>query len=45
MDYFPDNTPTHFTTRLPQRTPLQKKFDIGMNEIDHKIGIAVKKNC
>ena len=114
MDYFPDNTLTHFTTRLPQmmdldrlweiglaeiqypnswynikkgeawvhvdvylevnqlqrntfqlpagyfpspkrilkaiegkklRTPLQKKFDIVMNEIDHKIGIAVKKDC
>ena len=27
------------------RTPLNKKFDIGMNEIDHKIGIAVKKDC
>ena len=27
------------------RTPLRKKFDIGMNEIDHKIGIAVKKDC
>jgi hypothetical protein len=25
--------------------PLRKKFDIGMNEIDHKIGIAVKKDC
>jgi hypothetical protein len=24
---------------------LKKKFNIGMNEIDHKIGIAVKKNC
>jgi hypothetical protein len=114
MDYFPDNTLTHFTTRLPQmmdlvgsweigmteiqyphscynikkreawvhvdvylevnqlqgnnfqltagyypspkrilkaiegkkhRTPLKKKFDIGMNEINHKIGIAVKKDC
>ena len=114
MDYFPDNTLTHFTTRLPQmmnldgsceigpaeiqyphswynikkreawvhvdvylevnqlqrntfqlpagyfpspkrilkaiegkkhRTPLKKKFDIGMNEIDHKIRIAVKKDC
>ena len=109
-DYFPDNTLTHFTTRLPQmnldgsweiglaeiqypyswcnikkgeawvhvdvevnqrqrhtfqlpagyylspkriltiegkkhRTPLKKKFDIGMNEIDHKIRIAVKKDC
>jgi hypothetical protein len=114
MDYFPDNTLTHFTTRLPQmmdldgsweiglaeiqyphswynikkweawvqvdvlfeasqlqrhtfelpggyysspkwilkaiegkkhRTPLRKKFDIGMNEIEHKIGNAVKKDC
>jgi hypothetical protein len=105
MDYFPDNTLTHFMTRLPQMmdldgsweiglaekqyphgwynikklfevnqlqrhtfeqptgyypppkrilkaiegkkhmTPLRKKFDIGMNEIDHKIGIAVKKDC
>jgi hypothetical protein len=27
------------------RTPLKKKFDIGMNEIEHKIGIAVKKDC
>ena len=114
MDYFPDNTMTHFTTRLPQmmdldgswgiglaeiqyphswynikkgeawvqvgvlfevnqlqrhtfelpggyysspkrilkaiegkkhRTPLRNKFDIGMNEIDHKRGIAVKKDC
>ena len=107
MNYFPDNTLTHFTTRLPQmmdldgsweiglaeieyphswhsikkakawvhvdvylevsqllagyypfpkrilkaiegkkhRTPLKKKFDIGMNEIEHKIGIAVKKDC
>jgi hypothetical protein len=27
------------------RTPLKKKFDIGMNEIDHKIGIAMKKDC
>ena len=27
------------------RTPLKKKFDIGMNEIGHKIGIAVKKDC
>ena len=27
------------------RTPLKKKFDIGMNEIDHKIGIAVKRDC
>ena len=27
------------------RTPLRKKLDIGMNEIDHKIGIAVKKDC
>jgi hypothetical protein len=114
MDYFPDNTLTHFTTRLPQmmdldrsweiglaeiqhpyswyninkgeawvhvdvylevsqlqrhtfelpagyypspkrilkaiegkkhRTPHTKKFDIEMNEIDHKIGIAVKKDC
>lgn len=27
------------------RTPLQRKFDIRMNEIDHKIGIAVKKDC
>jgi hypothetical protein len=26
-------------------TPLRKKLDIGMNEIDHKIGIAVKKGC
>ena len=26
-------------------TPLRKKFDIGMNEIDHKIAIAVKKDC
>jgi hypothetical protein len=25
--------------------PLKKKFDIGMNEIGHKIGIAVKKDC
>jgi hypothetical protein len=31
--------------RKKHRTPLQKKFDIGMNEINHKIGIAVKKNC
>ena len=114
MDCFPDNTLTHFTTRLPQmmdldgsweigqaeiqyphnwynikhgvawvhvdvlfevnqlqrhtfelqtgyypspkrvlkaieekkhRTPLRKNFDIGMNEIDHKIGIEVKKDC
>jgi hypothetical protein len=114
MDYFPDNTLPHFTTRLPQmmdldrsweiglaeiqypnswynikkgeawmhvdvylevnqlqrhtfqlppvyypspkrilkaiegkkhRTPLKKKFDIGMNEIDHKIGIAMKRDC
>ena len=114
MDYFPDNTLTHFTTRLPQmmdldgswkigltkiqyphswyninkgdawvhmdvlfevnqlqrhtfelpagyypspkwilkaieekkhRTPLRKKFDIVMNEIDPKIGIVVKKDC
>jgi hypothetical protein len=27
------------------RMPLKKKFDIGLNEIDHKIGIAVKKDC
>ena len=27
------------------RTPLRRKFDIGMNEIDKKIGIAVKKDC
>ena len=27
------------------RTPLRIKFDIGMNEIDHKRGIAVKKDC
>jgi hypothetical protein len=26
-------------------TPLRTKFDIGMNEIDHKIGIVVKKDC
>ena len=114
MDYFPDNTLTHFTTRLPQmmdldgsweiglseiqyphswndikkgeawvqvdvlfevnqlqrhtfelqagyypspkrvlkaieekkhKTPLRKNFDIRMNEIEHKIGIAVKKDC
>jgi hypothetical protein len=114
MDYFPDSTLTHFTTRLPQImdfdrlweiglaeiqyphswysikkgetwvhvdvylevnqlqrhtfqlpagyypsptrilkaievkkhwTPLRKIFDIGLNEIDHKIGIAVKRDC
>jgi hypothetical protein len=27
------------------RTPLKKKFDIGMNEIYYKIGIAVKRGC
>jgi hypothetical protein len=27
------------------RTPLRKKFDIGMNEIDHKIVMAVKNDC
>jgi hypothetical protein len=27
------------------RTPLKKKFDIGMNEMDHKIGIVVKNDC
>ena len=26
-------------------TPLGKKFDIGVKEIEHKIGIAVKKDC
>jgi hypothetical protein len=31
--------------RKKHRTPLRKKFDIGMNEIDHKIEIAVKKDC
>jgi hypothetical protein len=30
---------------FPYRTPLRKKFDIGMNGIEHKIGIAVKKDC
>lgn len=27
------------------RTPLKQKFDIRMNEIDNKIGIAVTKDC
>jgi hypothetical protein len=27
------------------RWPLRKKFDIRMNESDHKIGIAVKNDC
>ena len=30
---------------IKNRTPHTKKFDIEMNEIDHKIGIAVKKDC
>ena len=31
--------------RKNHRTPLRKKFDIGKNEIDHKIGTAVKMDC
>ena len=31
--------------RKKHRTPLRKTFDIGMNEIEHKIGIAEKKDC
>jgi hypothetical protein len=43
-----DKTPKRILKAIEgkkHRTPLKKKFDIGMNEIGHKIGIAVKKDC
>jgi hypothetical protein len=35
MDYFPDNTLTHFTTRLPQMMDLDGSCEIGLAEIQY----------
>ena len=35
MDYFPDNTLTHFTTRLPQMKDLDRSWEIGLAEIQY----------
>ena len=35
MDYFPDNTLTHFTTRLPQMMDLVGSQEIGLTEIQY----------
>jgi hypothetical protein len=35
MDYFPDNTLTHFTTRLPQMMDLDGSWEIGLPEIQY----------
>ena len=35
MDYFPDNTLTHFTTRLPQMMDLDGSWEIGLAEIQY----------
>ena len=35
MDYFPDNTLTHFTTRLPQMIDLDGSWEIGLAEIQY----------
>jgi hypothetical protein len=43
MDYFPDNTLTHFTTRLPQMMDLDGSWEIGLAEIQYTVGITSKK--
>ena len=35
MDYFPDNTLTHFTTRFPQMMDLERSWEIGLAEIEY----------
>jgi hypothetical protein len=35
MDYFPDNTLTHFTTRFPQMMDLERSWEIGLAEIQY----------
>jgi hypothetical protein len=35
MDYFPHNTLTHFTTRLPQMMNLDGSWEIGLAEIQY----------
>jgi hypothetical protein len=35
MDYFPDNTLTHFMTRLPQMMDLDGSWEIGLSEIQY----------
>ena len=35
MDYFPDNTLTHFTTRLPQMMDLDGSWEIELAEIQY----------
>jgi hypothetical protein len=36
MDYFPNNTLTHFTTRLPQMMDLDGSWEIGLAEIQYQ---------
>ena len=35
MDYFPDKTLTHLTTRLPQMMDLDGSWEIGLAEIQY----------
>ena len=31
--FFPNNTTTHFTTKLPQTVTLNEEYEVGVNEI------------
>jgi hypothetical protein len=35
MNYFPNNTLTHYTTKLPKITDLDEPWEIGLAEIKY----------